>query len=450
MQRSITAAWTGLALVLLTGQASGGTECDSLAEMEQEVSELRCLVQELRVQRRDTWLTERRSQEIRALVGDVLADADTRASLQSQGVSAGRDRYFFIASADGSFRLNLLGQVQTRYVLSLQDGEGDIDSTRGGFEVSRSRFGFIGHVVDPGWKYVLWAGWTAGGRSVLIDASISRDLGGGWSVQAGQFKLPVWKEWLIFEGFQQFIERSLLNSRYGGLAAQGIAIEYRSDSVYLKAAYSDGGRTWFTEWSEGPAGAAGPLPWQLSNEYALSARAEWLVKGPRGAYSEWESWVDEEPMLALGAAAHVQRGEFGTADDETELIQWSIDASAEFGGVNIFAALIGAHVDTSTADRDEWGLLVQGGWFLNEDWEAIARFEYGDLDGAGTVSDELMILTAGVNRFWSRHALKWSTDLGYAFEPVDSAWSGTGAGWQTDSAGDDGQIVIRSQLQLLF
>lgn len=444
------AAWlaAAAAMTVMAHQAVDDGEND--AALRRRLAQLEAEVEALEVAGEARWLTGRRAEEIAALARDMLTDADTRASLQDHAVCAGHDRRFFIASADGSFRLNLLGQVQTRYVLSLQDDADGSDSSRGGFEMSRTRFGFLGHVIDPTFKYVVWAGWTGSGRSVLIDASITKDLGEGWSVQVGQFKLPVWKEWLVFEGFQQFADRSLLNARYGGLAAQGVALIHQSDSLRLKAALTDGGRTWFTAWSAGPDSTTGALPWQLSNEWAVTLRAEVLLKGQWASCPDWESWVGEEPQLRLGAALHAQRGEYGTSDDENEIVQWTIDASAELGGANLFAAFIATHFENSTAERDEWGVLLQGGCFLSEGWEAIARLEWGDLDGAGSAGDELVILTVGVNRFWARHALKWTADLGYAFEPVDAEWSGAGVGWRSDEAGGDGQILLRTQLQLLF
>jgi hypothetical protein len=450
-QRVVRMGAAGLALGagFVAGTAFGAGNEDAalrmrLDRLESEVEVLRAGDEGRR------WLTEQRAEEVRALARDVLADADARASFQEDSVCAGHDRRFFIRSADGGFRLSLLGQVQTRFVVSRQDDAADGDSTRWGFEDSRVRFGFLGHIIDPSWQYVVWAGWTAGGRSVLIDASITKDLGGGWKFQVGQFKLPVWKEWLIFEGFQQFADRSLLTARYGGLAAQGVALIRETDAWRLKAAFTDGGRTWFTAWSVGPDATSGALPWQLSNEWAVTVRGELLLEGEWASCPAWESWIGEAPQLRLGAAVHAQRGEFGTSDDENEILQWTIDAGAEFGGANLFAALIATHFENSAEERDEWGVLLQGGYFLNKDWEAIARLEYGDLDGGGSVSDELLIVTVGLNRFWARHALKWTTDLGYAFEPVDAAWGGAGVGWRADEAGGDGQIVLRTQLQILF
>ena len=53
------------------------------------MAELKDTVAELKAASDDDWLTERRAQEIRGLVEDVLADADTRASLLQDGMTAG-------------------------------------------------------------------------------------------------------------------------------------------------------------------------------------------------------------------------------------------------------------------------------------------------------------------------------------------------------------------------
>ena len=100
-------------------------------------------------------------------------------------------------------------------------------------------------------------------------------------------------------------------------------------------------------------------------------------------------------------------------------------------------------------------MVVQGGYYLNDDWELYGRFEYGDDDVDN--AEELMILTLGANRYYAGNNIRWSTDVGFAFDEVSATWGtgylgagGTGAGWRTDAADDDGQFVVRSQLQLLF
>ena len=77
----------------------------------------------------------------------------------------------------------------------------------------------------------------------------------------------------------------------------------------------------------------------------------------------------------LGAAVHYQDGEYGTADDELEVLQWTIDVSAEFGGANIFAYVVGRHLDSTTIGLDQNAFVVQGGYFLADDWEIFSRYE---------------------------------------------------------------------------
>ena len=55
-----------------------------------------------------------------------------------------------------------------------------------------------------------------------------------------------------------------------------------------------------------------------------------------------------------------------------------------------------------------------------------------------------------VNRYWKKHNLKWTTDIGFGLNEVDGTFDKTGVGWREDAPGDDGQIVLRSQFQLKF
>jgi hypothetical protein len=101
------------------------------------------------------------------------------------------------------------------------------------------------------------------------------------------------------------------------------------------------------------------------------------------------------------------------------------------------------------AAADQYGFYAQGGVFLSDSIELYARYEWADADMASTPNN-LSVATLGVTKFWDKHNLKWQTDIGYGFDPVDSAFAQSSAGWLPDSPNEDGQIVIRSQLQLLF
>ena len=46
--------------------------------------------------------------------------------------------------------------------------------------------------------------------------------------------------------------------------------------------------------------------------------------------------------------------------------------------------------------------------------------------------------------------LKWTTDVGVGLNPVASAFASTALSWRADAPDEDGQVVVRSQLQLVF
>lgn len=441
-------AIAGLLELTLAGRASAAPPADASEDLQARIDALEARVAELSdpAARR---MSERRAQEMRALVADMLADADNRAGLLDANATAGWDNGFFVQSADGRFRLDVSGQIQARWIGSFRD-DGPGDDSLAGFETTRVRLGLGGHVGDPSWKWFVWSGWTATGRSLLLDAWIRKSFDGGWSLTAGQFKVPIWQEWLISEKRQQLVDRSLLTTRYSSLYGQGVKVSYAADDWRAHFVVCDGVRTWNTPWNTPTGTTTGTLPYQLVNEYALTARAEARLGGTWAGAAEFQSWPGTERMTVLGGAVHYQHGAYGTDDDEIELLQWTLDGSIKLDGANVYAAIIGTHVDDGSTTRDEWGVLVQAGIFLDDDWELTARYEWGDLDGAGTVDDTLSVLTVGVNRFWRRHALKLSADIGYGFEAVDPGWAGAVVGWQADAPGGDGQVVIRSQVQLLF
>ncbi len=431
--------------------AAGNGRDDSMSALLHEVAQLRERVAEL--EGGSERAAEARREEVRAIVADAMADAETRTSMLQSGMAAGHDGGFFLQSADGNFRLNLKGQLQVRFIASLQDNTADAsgDDTVMGFENTRTRLGFSGHVIDPSWSYFIWGGWNGTGASELRDAWVAKDLGNGWTVKAGQFKLPTWQEWSISETRQQFVERSVIDARMAQIYGQGVMASYSSDTMRVHVALSDGLRHINGAWN---AQADTGLGYDLATEYALTGRVEWLLGGTWANAVDYSGFTGDEATYVVGGGIHYQRDEYGdtTVGDETELIEFNLDANLQFDGANVFAAIVWRSLDDAAAvDRDEMAILVQGGYFLDDDLELIARYEYGDLDGAGgAAGDDLNIFTVGATRYFKRHDLKWTTDVGFAMDAVDAAWGGASRGWRADAAGEDGQVVIRSQLQMLF
>lgn len=413
----------------------------TIEELRQQVAVIPDLQRELAYVRSgqdDQWLTERRAAELRGLVQDVLADADTRASLLGSALTAGWDNGFHLASADGNNFLRIGGQLQIRFVYNNQRDSPE-DDHRWGFENRRTRLLFSGHVINPSWTYdIQLAVDRDGGIMRLEDAGwIQKDLGGGLRLRAGQMKAPFMREELLSSIRMLAVERSLLNAQFTAGLVRGVMAWWGYENLRLYGMVHNRNRSGNAGWeTEG-------------SEFAASARAEWLVFGQWGNFIDYASFRDQESGLLIGAAINYSKDEHGTpTPDELRNVGLTADITADFGGLNLSGVFVYRNLHNNMFDRDQFGFLVRSGFFLTDNWELFAMYEWGDLDTPGV--PDLRVLTAGVTHYWAKHRLKWTSDIGYSFNTISSEWSNAGAGWRTDSPGNDGQIVFRSQLQIMF
>ncbi len=429
------------ALVFSADPAAAQDDADDVTvrELNARVAELEATVHRLQAEAGNDWLTERRAEEIRALVHDVLADADTRSNLQDSGLNAGWDGKFFLASADGNFRLNVSGQLQVRFVYNHQENSPD-DDDRWGFENRRTKLTFDGHIIDPSWQFEVKGGFEAdGGSFVLEDAVVTKVVNDHWLFRFGQFKPPFMRERLVSSSRQLAIQRSLVNAEFGQRRAQGIEAGYAGERVAAKIMYNEGFGTRNT-----PA-------LERDTEFAATGRLELLAAGTWSQFNDFSSWVDEEFAALFGVAANYEQEEYGTDDSETETFAATADVSLEFGGANLFGAVVYRSLDENAGgpDADQWGFVIQGGIFVVPDtWEIFVRYEYSDLDEPGV--EDLSVITVGATRYIASHTLKWTTDIGFGVNELAGAFASSGAGWREDAPGEDSQVVLRTQLQLIF
>ena len=396
------------------------------------------------------WIDEQRAEEIRALVQDVLADADLRASLVQNGLTAGYDKHFFIGSADGNFLLQLYMKLQTRFVYNHRDAAPGEDGERWGFEQRRTELYWNGHVISPDLTYkVKIAANRSGGSVRLDDAIIGYRLNDVWKVDVGQFKVPFLREFLMSSGRQQAVERSYINHVFNANRSQGIQLKYGADRWTAMAMVHDG------------TGAKNSAFASDRTDLALAARGELLLAGEWSQFKDFASWSDEGFGLLLGAAVDYEVGETGFGTDTADFLKYTVDLGAEFGGWNLFAAFVGQHVQdngsTGFAEVDQIGFLVQGGIFVIPDkLDVFARYEHLDLDGVlynaavssmtPVADDKINLVTVGMNYYFKKHTIKLTTDLIWVLDPLPD--SDTGAGLLRSS--EDDQIVFRTQIQLMF
>ncbi len=89
---------------------------EHLNSVQDETARMRDDLDVLRTQAGESWLTAARADEIRTLVHEVLIDADSRNNLVGDGLLGGWSDGFFLASADGRFKLEIGGLLQERFL----------------------------------------------------------------------------------------------------------------------------------------------------------------------------------------------------------------------------------------------------------------------------------------------------------------------------------------------
>jgi hypothetical protein len=258
------------------------------------------------------------------------------------------------------------------------------------------------------------------------------------------------REELVHSAHQLAVERSLVANTFTAGLSQGVLLTGDWDQFRFGVSVNDG------------LGGGNSPSMAYDTEWAFTGRGEFMFAGTWDQFTDFTSWKGEEFGLMIGAAAHYQSQEYGTGlDDEITTLGLTADISVEFGGANLYGAFVYSDVDDDASlDFSPWGVVAQGGFFLTDDWELFGRVEWADSDEA--TEDDLTIATIGVNKYWNKHGLKWTTDVGYSFDALESFWLsqsdtefGGGfaerTGWRDDESVDqDGQFVLRTQLQLLF
>ena len=477
---------------------------DRLQRMQQDIEALRQQnaeqaqeITDLRAQNGDKWLSEQRVAQIRGIVGDVLSDSATRASLQAADATAGYDRTFFIASADGNFRLNIEGQLQIRYAFNnvpnsslTTSGGRDRSQVQNeyGFELRRVKMNFFGHVFDPSWTYrIQWAyerdGENSGRPLAFEDVFVQKALGDGFFVRVGQWMNLFNYERVVGSRMQQFADRSLVDLYYDTSWVQGVLLGYEQERFRVFGSYNDGG---------GNRNIGAVLGTGNPTEWAFTGRFDWKFAGAWGQLRDMQGWVGSPFAAAVGVGVNWQRAGgnppagritvgngnlpnqvgSGTANTQVSNLSYTADANLRGNGWSAWAAFLGNWTYDGGAvaraqgveDAVSYGTVVQGGVFLSNQLELIARYEglwvvsdnQNPTQANPLVAQSLNIVTLGANWYFNQNALKLTLDGGWAMNPVrfTQGLYGlgiTGSSWRGSQTGKGtGEVVIRCQLQLLF
>ena len=370
----------------------------------------------------------------RAYVAELRADAVSRTSA--------------LAAEPEAFSVKVTGQIQFRYIYTDAGELGGDEDTAVGFQNRRTKLGFSGNVIDKTWEYQVLAAFNrATGEPILENALVKKSMESGWYIQFGQFKLPFLREENLSSTRQLTADRSATNNFFTQAYSQGIEVGTGGagdDRFRFAGAFSDGLRSANTDIGMNPA------------DYALSGRAEYLVAGDWKQFRQFTSFRNADFGALLGGAVHWQTGGETLGTPDVDVLSATADLSVVGDGWNAYAAGIWAGADPGNgAETDDFGLVVQGGFFVTDRTELFARYDAILADDDRDL-DDFHTLTAGVNHYIvpESHAAKLTVDVQYLFDapaesltPSASSLRGIGvlAGDQ-----DDGQLAVRAQFQLLF
>ncbi len=473
-------------VTLTAGLVICGVASAQSAELAAEIAELRTELATLKSQSGDTWLTEGRAAEIKSLVRDVLADSEIRTNLQGSGATSGYNNGFFIASADGNFRLSASFLAQARFTYNHQSsnpsGTPDPDQSSTslwGFESRRTGMAFSGNVVDPSWTYAARFNYGSNidpytptaNAMVLQDAWAAKDFGNGFSVKIGQFKSPFMAESLRDDGAQLTAERSVVDYFFSGGYTQGVAASYAAEQFRATGSYNDGPRAQNRSWSD--LGSNGSI--------ALAGRFEFKAMGAWSQFDSESSEKSDEAALMVGAAIQYYNNRGGSSTQlyapsvpsavyggqgtlTTAAIDWTVDATFRSGGLSASVAFVGASfgaaiVSTGPFPRyNSYGLVTQAGYRVTDSLECFGRWEWVNValgatntdGGFGEATDVNNLLTFGVNVLAGAR-VKWTTQFGISLSDIGSGADLNGAGYRIDNnTNASDQFNIITQLQLGF
>lgn len=371
--------------------------------------------------------------------------AGASSALAEDGVGeAGKDaKGFYIKSGD--YRLNINGHFQYRYYATFRDEDsvGTNNDIATGFGFKRARLGVSGSLTKE-LGFVVQGDFLNGEAFSLHDAYATWKFSDAAVLKVGQiFKLPVLREELNSHLTQLAVDRSTANAVFTPAYSQGVQLDLNGDQLRGLFAFSDG----FNARNSDFTSAA-------ESDFALSARGEYRVMGDWKQQDMFTSWRGAQTAAFVGAALHYQSGGETAGTVDREKLEYTIDGSMRGDGWNAFAYFVGRSDEAGASSFDDFGIVAQGGAFVTDTVEVFGRYGIVLPDDSRASGDDFAEATIGVNYYVlpQSHACKLTVDATYFFDDTVGSSSvvnqRVGDGLLTD--GEDGQISLRAQLQVVF
>ncbi|MEJ6797168.1 MAG: porin [Flavobacteriales bacterium] len=365
-----------------------------------------------------------------------------------------------IITADSSFSMNFSARFQSLYMVDgIINNDNQISDGTSQFLIRRSRLKFGGHAYSPKVKYKIELGLsnrdisgavseTKDADRIILDAVLKYNFYKGFSIWGGQTKLPGNRERVISSGNLQFVDRSLVNSKYTLDRDMGIQLRHKHKigKMVLREAFS---------LSQGEGRNITALN---IGGLDYTSRLEILPFGTfagKGDYVGSDTKRESSPKLAIGVTydfhdrAARQRGQQGSFIENTsgEYVTSSlktvfIDLMFKYKGISVMAEYADKNGDNSQAlDSDGisqgyfytgTGLNLQAGYLFKSNWELAGR--YTNIQPETTTGKtDIDQFTFGTSKYIVGHKLKVQSDLSY-----------------TTEEGKDDKVMMRLQFDIHF
>ncbi|MEO1717117.1 MAG: porin [Planctomycetota bacterium] len=395
--------------------------------------------------------------ETRGYAAELLADAEQRTSLLGAPTSAWTGNNFQLGNADGTFIMNISAYNQTRANINISDDSATSDGFETGFNQPRTRLIFDGNVVNPDTFYRIEIGFdsdgggfsTAGsGVGTLLDAYFGHRFSSGLTVSLGQRKIDLLRSYNQASNRDQLIEGTAVGTFFAIGRSQGLFFEYEGEQGNWRysGAFTDGAVSQNTDFTN-PTEA----DWSISNRF------DFAVDGDLDAFSDSvRLFPGGDGATILGANFHIQQSANQPGAPQVTLIQWGGDVIFQSpDGWNIFAEFVHRYIDTTGgATLNDFGVAVQGGFFINEQTEIAGAWDIllPDDDRPGANVDPFNTLQANVN-YWpfaGSRAVKLSAGaIIFVNNPTETGGlAGTNTWLGLLASDSDGQVGITGQGQI--
>lgn len=373
----------------------------------------------------------------------IIAFSGMAISLFSQEITKtkfGKGLYNVVA-ADSSWSMKFGARFQTLFIgaWNLNEDDGITEGTSK-FLTRRARLKFDGFAYSPKLQYKLELGlsnrdisgasaYTSNSPRYILDALLKWNFYKNVSLWAGQTKLPGNRERVISSGNLQFVDRSLLNSRFNidrDIGAQ-LRHHFKIGNVVVREIIS------------AAQGEGRNITSDNLGGYQWTSRLEVLPFGnfkSGGDYSGGDLKREEKPKLALGATydyndravkTRSNQGSYMVNDAgfyETDVYTFFIDAMFKYKGFSLMAEYADRTAEDALAKNTDGtatgdvisvgnGVNAQIGYLFKNNWEVATRFTQIQLDKKITGKDIETQYTLGVSKYIVGHKLKVQSDFSY-------------------------------------